>query len=279
MCPHCCCIYCRKMPSFDPLCAFTKNCGSISCLLYWMAWLNTLLSGFAFSVGFYLLVSYPYFNGIDTISEIILTPIGLVFVLEIDNWVFEIAKQCYPETRMDELWTFKARLFKDNSYVERVSEIANSIGILYYFSANLFLVCIVIQIVSTISNDQFNGSTSMVIIISSALSMIGVFVILQINWGCWVCCKRKIFDKFAVDFSDNDEDILMVNVETTIMEKYVELKVLYQQQQDLLNNMQRDLDCVKKQVLTENDDVLNKAMTEVLRMESVASDKETSCNI
>ena len=43
--------------------------------------------------------------------------------------------------------------------------------------------------------------------------------------------------------------------------------------------MQRDLHCVEKQVLTKNDDVLNKAMTEVLGMESVASDQETPCNI
>ena len=65
--------------------------------------------------------------------------------------------------------------------------------------------------------------------------------------------------------------------------KYNELATLYNKQQNLLNNIQQDLDFMKQQRSIENDDnsykVLNKTMTEVLRMKSVISNKDTDSNV
>ena len=115
-----------------------------------MAWLNTLLSLGAYGLGFGILVGYPFYQGIESTIEIILTPIGLVFVLEIDNWVYEIAKQFYPEASMEELWIFKSSVFKNKPYVECVSEVANAVAILYYISTNIFIGLIVAFVIKDI---------------------------------------------------------------------------------------------------------------------------------
>ena len=63
-----------------------------------MGWLNILLSTGAYVLGFVLLFVYPLYFGIGSPIDVILAPIGLVFVLEIDNWAYVIAKTFYPET-------------------------------------------------------------------------------------------------------------------------------------------------------------------------------------
>ena len=63
---------------------------------------------FAFLLGFCVIVTYPYYFRLEAPIQIILTPIGLIFALEIDNWMFQTAKQCYPESRQDTLWRFAA---------------------------------------------------------------------------------------------------------------------------------------------------------------------------
>ena len=120
----------------------TKGCSTLSCLLYWMAWLNVILSMGAFGIGFVVLFSYPYYFGIATPIEIILTPIGLVFVLEIDNWMFNVSKYCYPEAQMEELWSFKAICFRDPKaqFIQRVSNVGTAIGNVYYVWTFILIV-------------------------------------------------------------------------------------------------------------------------------------------
>ena len=51
-------------------------------------------------------VTYPYHRGVEEYTEIIMTSIGLVFVLEIDNWMFEIAETAM----MNHVWMNYAHL-------------------------------------------------------------------------------------------------------------------------------------------------------------------------
>ena len=152
----------------------------------------------AFLLGFCVLVTYPYYFGIEAPVEIILTPIGLVFVLEIDNWMYDIAKQCYKETRMEQVWTFKASLFREKLYTERVSDVANAIGFLYYIGANIALVFTALHMYgSAYSSSSIIGVSAVV------LSLIGLLW----TFSCCWCCFRKIGGKndyqWEVAYDDN----------------------------------------------------------------------------
>ena len=72
----------------------TKAFSSIPGLLRIMAWANVSLSLGAGALGFVVLFAYPIYFGIESPIDIILTPIGLVFVLEMDNWTFLLVWNC-----------------------------------------------------------------------------------------------------------------------------------------------------------------------------------------
>ena len=236
-----------------------------------MAWLNTILSLFAFSVGFCLLLTYPYYRGIDSSLEVILTPLGLVFVLEIDNWMYEIAKHCYPESTMDQLWTFRSAIFREKPYFERVSEVGNAVAILYYIVINVCLVVIVWIVSDQIHIDVIAGHSvnipqrmGLVPIIAIILGFIGVFVIFQCC-ACWFCFKRKLIDTYDIVY---DDEALDKKIDRGIMIEIKELNV---------GNMQKSKSNGYTSIDEEEDSqqqVLDQTMNEVLRMASVNDDHD-----
>jgi len=206
---HCCTDFCV---AFMCRC----KCSSMSCLLYTMAWLNTILSLAAFGLGFWILGTYPAFFGIESPVDIILTPVGLVFVLEIDNWVSDVAKQFYPESEMTELYQFKASHFKDKTFEERGQ------GIWSWMLTMLMVVALImfIFLFKHVYHDLNEGASEVVgvaaitgftlIFLMMILSiLVGVILILTLYFrkGCGLAMP------FEKDKWDDDDSIDTVNLQ------------------------------------------------------------------
>ena len=84
LCSHIACCSRRQ----KACCKCPCHSNSLGCMLRSMCCANVLLSFGAFCIGLMILFTYPFYFGSDSPIDIILTPIGLVFVLEIDNWMY-----------------------------------------------------------------------------------------------------------------------------------------------------------------------------------------------
>ena len=239
-----------------------------------MAWLNTFLSMFAFILGFWILITYPWYRDIDESIEIILTPLSLVFVLEIDNWMFEIAKQCYPETRMDKLWTFKSSIFREKPYIQRVSEAGNAVAILYYILINICLYLVVATITTEIRVEVISGRRALGLIqpIAINLCFIGIFLTIQ---GC-ACCFRfraKCVGACEMVYDKTDEKLEHWEVENKIEieddTKELHIGMIQKSKSTEYLSIERE----------DSEQILDEAMNEVLSgKESVTNQRESSAN-
>ena len=202
--------------NFDAVLMCTKGCSTLSCLLYWMAWLNVLLSMGAFATGFVILFSYPFYFGIASPIEIILTPIGLVFILEIDNWMFDVAKYCYQETEIEELWTFTAVCFKDpkTSFIDRISEVGIAIGYIYFF---LTVVCLIVTAVKIVFFDAVPNTSELSIwaVILGYSTIVTALIFIY-------CILQTKCDKYEVVYKD---DSLEEGYDEATIDKTKELNI------------------------------------------------------
>ena len=109
---------------------FCGDCNDLSCALRTIARLNTFLSMGAFVIGFVIIFSYPMVFGIDSPVDIILTPVGLVFILEVDNWIFEVAKQFYVKTENKDSWIISASSARYAAIEKRKKSIWNCVKLM-----------------------------------------------------------------------------------------------------------------------------------------------------
>ena len=141
-----------------------------------MAIWNFLLSIGAYCLGFVVLFSYPFYFGVESPIDIILTPIGLVFVLEMDNWAYNVWKNFYPEAHMRHLWEFKLKSFQWKSYDYR----NRSIWMRFLFVIGIFwLICGVTTFIK-MEFDRNNETSNLVINARNWAGAVSIFFIVGV---------------------------------------------------------------------------------------------------
>ena len=261
-----------------PICG---NCNELSCALRTMARFNIFLSMSAFLTGIVIIFTYPTVFGIDTSVDIILTPISLVFILEVDNWSFEVAKQFYPEAMNS--WIITASGSDYDLLVKRKKRVWT---LMQKMAVCVF--CLAIGIAWVISHwirvRSRGGLKQRAVTISSRVFTVIIGVSVLIAWILPCFRKYKELCKMYVQYKNEHENNNALNGKNDMGKcECKELKVLLVEQQMLLDQMQQDLNSMRKQMPLVNEKeanvndhdsekVLNKAMTDVLRMESVEGD-------
>ena len=143
--------------------------------------MNICLSLAAYATGFVILFSYPVYFGIGSPADIILTPIGLVFILEIDNWAYDIMRTFYSESNTDELWIFHKSEFKEGSF-EILRRRIWIIGLILYLMVTILAVCGIYSYVNANHPDDGLGTQAVTIgfflLYASMTPLIAVFLVL-----------------------------------------------------------------------------------------------------
>lgn len=147
-----------------------------------MAFYNLFLSVLAFLIGLIILIVYPIYFGIVSPIDVILTPIGLVFVLEMDNWLFQVSKHFYRESSMSVLWSFKSGQFEYYSFNAVSVEVTNSI---FWIIAFLSGVTIITSTLLSVWNKPEEPNIGYYAVMVSAV-IIGVLIVC----GYVICCKQ-----------------------------------------------------------------------------------------
>ena len=152
-----------------------------------MASLNLFLSLSAFALGFVVLFAYPFYAGIDRPIDIILTPIALAFICEIDNWLFNVLRQCYQEAQMEKLWEFKGSFFTNPElpYYKSINVVWKFFIFLITLVAGICLVTTVLKVRDD-TDDKTSGMVE-----TAFIGGLGAFGILAL-FAC--CCIRDICD-------------------------------------------------------------------------------------
>eukprot|EP01084_Bolivina_argentea_P311235 538703_1 len=89
-----------------------------------MSWANVFLTAFAFFIGLWILSFYTFYFGIQNVNDIMLTPIGIVFILELDDWAFVGVRNWYEEANDDDQFALKACEFETNQFRMRMTAVA-----------------------------------------------------------------------------------------------------------------------------------------------------------
>eukprot|EP01083_Nonionella_stella_P096799 272174_1 len=187
--------YWNPTSCFCCVCNCSCRCSSIPCLLYGMAAANIILAVAAYYTGFVILYTYPLYFGIESPADIVLAPIGLVFILEIDNWAYEVVKMYYAEAAMDELleWSFSGvtrTLRRLWGCLLGVLTFIGFAGCVYYvvsFKSNF-------SVIIGVSFANLMLITGVVFVIGTFI-WLNVCIVWSINWCCSYCtcagCRKN----------------------------------------------------------------------------------------
>ena len=258
----------------------------MSCLLYIMAWLNTVLSMGTYGIGFVVLFSYPYYFGIENPIEIILTPIGLVFVLEIDNWMFQFLKLWYKECKIIHLWSFKASFFQNSEIVFKKT--FGFAGVILVFFAVVTVICAGTVIFDT-HLDHVNNEVSSGLSKSAFLLGWLPFLLLIVMFTCCArlggqtggdktgCVGYEIIYDGDSSKEEYDERRIMDNTRTlnigSEIERYLEVVKRQKSKSHEYTSIEEEVS-QQANINQHDEDLLNTTMNEVLRMESTTNDHD-----
>ena len=198
-----------------------QGCSSFSCLLYAMGWFNLLLATGAYTFGFILLFGYPVYFAIESPIDIIIAPIGLVFVLEIDNWTFNIAKTFYAETEEKELWEFKQEMFGKPTLSKRIKKMWENVMGFVLINLNVaFIVTVIYSIINLSDGTGVIVSAFWLGFLFLSAFVLYTFIgIVHPGFG-WRCigrsCKCKKEKRKSLKY--DDEDLFAFDNKTMVVE-------------------------------------------------------------